>query len=133
MPREQINTPARRIITEATPTNGFEPGQWGSHFADRMEPLGDGQYVEDSPVLMVGWNRPEDSGLPTQGSLRFDMHVSTTEIMRVAEMIQRMKEDGTVAIPAEWEFSTTTINRVEANKAIRIIRRARDAAFEADE
>lgn len=126
MPREQINTPARKTITD------FEDGQWGSHFTDRIEPLAENQYTEDTPHLSVGWHRPEEHGLPDQGSLQFHMHVSVTEVMRVAEMIKRMKADE-IAIPAHWEFSTIAINRTESNKAIRVIRRARDAAFEADE
>ncbi|MAB81726.1 MAG: hypothetical protein CMH35_01640 [Microbacterium sp.] len=135
MPREQINTPARRTVSTPTGSNGLKPGEYGIHFAQDGEALHDGQHREDTPVLMVGWHKESSHG-PTPdepGCVQFHLLVAADEVLRAADEIRRCRENPDVPGYPQWTFSTVMLSRAETQKAIRVVRRARDAAFGGDE
>lgn len=134
MPREQINTPARRTITLPTGSNGLKPGEFGLHFAQDGDALEEGQHWEDTPTVSVGWDRPGDHGLPSEeGCIQFHVSVAADEVVRAAAEITRTRENPELPGLNQVTFSTVALSRVEAQKSIRVIRRARDAAYGADE
>lgn len=134
MPREQINTPARRTISTPTGANGLKPGEIGMHFAQEGEGLDEGQYWEYTPALFVGWNRPTDHGMPSEdGCIQFHLNVDPDEVLRAADDIRRTRENPDLPGYAHWTFSTVMLTRPDTQKAIRFVRRARDAAFGGDE
>lgn len=134
MPREQINTPARRTITLPTGSNGLKPGEFGMYFARDGEELADGQHWEDTPTLFIGWHRSGDHGLPSEeGCVQFHMTVDADEVLRAAEDIRRGRDNPNVPGHEHWTFSTTNLSRAETQNAIRFVRRARDAAYGSDE
>lgn len=135
MPKDQINTPARRTITLPTESNGLKPGEFGLHFAQNGDALAEGQHWEDTPTLFIGWDRPGDhSGPPLDhGCIQFHMTVAADEILRAAAEITRTREHSELPGLDRFTFSTVTLSRAETQKAIRSVRRARDAAFGADE
>jgi hypothetical protein len=152
MPREQINTPARRTITTFLPDrpdpnnrggtlkgNGLSEGEWALGWAQPGDMLHDGQHWESTPVLLVGWSKAGPDDLPGD-SLQLVMDVNTEEVLRAAETIKHNRElyaQGQVAAPDPeydmWSFSTVVISRPEAQKAIATVRRARNAVFGTDE
>ena len=90
MPREQINTPARRTVSTPTGSNGLKPGEYGIHFAQDGEALHDGQHREDTPVLMVGWHKESSHG-PTPdepGCVQFHLLVAADEVLRAAGVVR---------------------------------------------
>lgn len=134
MPREQINTPPRRTVTKPSKSNGLKPGEVGIHFTQDGDQLRDGEHWEDTPVLLIGWHREGDhAGLPGDGCVQVHMLVDADEVLRAADKIRRTRESPDVPGYPRWEFSTTVLSRAETQKAIKTIRRARDAAYGADE
>jgi hypothetical protein len=129
MPREQLNTPARRVITEPTKTNGLQPGEWAMGWAEDGEPLHDGEHWENTPTLYVGWAKNDD-GLDHGMQIYID--IEATEVLRAADAIRENKEK-TGYLQESWQFYTVSLKRDEAQKIIRVTRRARDAVFDADE
>lgn len=133
MPREQINTPARRTISEPTESNGLNPGEYGLHFAQDGDELHEGQHWEDTPTLYVGWHRPNDHSLPSEsGCVQLHMSVDADEILRAAAEITRARENTDLPRVHRWTFSTVNLSRAETQTAIRLVRRARDAAYGKD-
>ncbi|TFC59427.1 MULTISPECIES: hypothetical protein [unclassified Cryobacterium] len=141
MPKEQINTPARRTISYPTGRNGLEPGQWGSCFTRDGEPLGEGEHWENTPVLYLHWNN-----LGMEPSLQFSLEVDADEVLRAADQIRasRLEEipdtelpEGAVRAIVTYAqtvtFDTVVISRPEAQKLIATTRRARNAVFGGDE
>lgn len=129
MPREQLNTPARRVITTPMPDNGLQPGEWAMGWAEDGVPLVDGQHFENTPVLSLGWSKIAD-GLDPDMIVYID--VEATEVLRAAELI-RENEQKTGYLQESWQFHTVKLSREEAQHVIRTMRRARDAVFGGDE
>ena len=141
MPKEQINTPARRTISYPTGSNGLEPGQWGSYFTRDGEALNEGEHWENTPVLYLHWNNSS-----MDPSMQFALEVNADEVLRAADQIRasRMEEipdsempKGAVRAVVSYDqtvtFDTVVISRSEAQKLIATTRRARNAVFGGDE
>lgn len=142
MPREQLNTPMRRVIT--TPRseredpgnpgtffegNGLQPGEWAMRWAVDGEPLRDGDHWENTPTLFLGWSKIADGLDP---DMLVYIEVDADEVLRAADAIQRNKE-ATGFQQNTWMFSTVRLTRDEAQAIVRVARRARDAVFGGDE
>lgn len=127
MPKEQINIPARRVITEHGP--GLKPGEWAMGWAQDGEGLSEGQHWENTPALDVAWG----PSIGDEKSMQFHMEVDADEVLRAAAEIQRLRDTPDVPGLTSWRFSTVVLSRTEAQKAIKVIRRARDAVYGADE
>lgn len=134
MPREQINVPPRRTVTLPTRTNGLKEGEVGIHFTRDDEGIEDGQHWEYTPTVFVGWDRAADHGSPMEtGCVQIHMTVAADEVLRMAAEIERTRSIDELSGLDRVTFSTTVLPRPEVQKGIRALRRARDAAFEADE
>ena len=137
MPKEQINTPARRTISYPTATNGLNPGEWALGWAQDGEGLAEGQHWENTPVLYLHWNN-----LGIEPSLQFSIEVDANEVLRAADRIRdsRLGEvadedlpDGVVSYDQTVTFDTVVVTRPETQKLIATARRARNAVFGGDE
>jgi hypothetical protein len=143
MPREQINTPARRTVSTYLPErpdptdptgrtvlegNGLNPGDTAFGWANDGDRLHDGEHWENTPTLHIGWSA---AALDTSMVLYLD--VDCDEVLRAAEQIKRLRENELLACPDEWQFSTVVLTRSEVQKLIATTRRARNSVFGADE
>lgn len=155
MPYNQINTPARRLVTTAMPErpdpdnpgtfiegNGLPEGHTAFGWAQPGDILHDGEHWENTPTLFVGWSSgpisgSPDAAVPGDSSLQFTMEVDVNEVLRAAAEIERNRklnaEGAGVGELITWGFSTVVIHRPEAQMLIRTAKRARDAVFGADE
>lgn len=148
MPKEQINTPARRTVSTSVLErpdpdnpgttirgNGLPEGHVAFGWAQDGDRLHDGEHWENTPTLFVNW-APIDADEINRGVV-FVMEVDADEILRAAEGIQQSRARyaagaGTPLIES-WPFGTVVLARPELQKMIAITRRARNAAFDADE
>lgn len=146
MPYNQINTPARRVITQMfdqpTSDSAPVPNGYALGWAQPGDILLDNQHWENTPTLFVGWSSgpisgSPDAAVPGDSSLQFTMEVDVNEVLRAAAEIERNRklnaEGAGVGELITWGFSTVVIHRPEAQMLIRTAKRARDAVFGADE
>jgi len=134
MPKEQINTPARRLVGWMREDDGsLSTTQWFTGWAQDGDVLHDGEHWENTPVVFVGWSNHDRLG----DSLQISVSVDAEEILRMAKNIEHNRalglEGAGVTVPDQYEFSTIVMSRPEAQKLIRTAKRARDAVFGADE
>lgn len=137
MPKEQINTPSNRVVIEHADA---EPGFGYYYLNDGDEfPSGPDTHMEHSPVLHVGWSKPESHALPTE-CVVFYVDIAEDEILRAADEIlrKRRRQANPEERPEQWwsqmyQFHTTVVSRPELNNTIKAIRRARDTVFGGDE
>lgn len=141
MPKEQINTPVKRMVS---PVKDEKNGDgWGFWFIQPNEVWSEapaGSHVEDTPIVYLGWRAPSENELPGQ-SITLTVEVAEEEILRMAEEIMRERKDPDSTPELAdfvWHsrmkaFHTIVLSREEMNKAIRSIRRARNAVYGVDE
>jgi hypothetical protein len=86
------------------------------------EKLPDGTPVSQDPSLDVGWNR--DTG--------WMQIITQVSVQRLRDILAAVEND---ELPMEGDLVAICVDfeRVDANKLIRTVRRARDAAFGVDE
>ena len=148
MPREQINTPARRTITLMRDENGELDGGWAQGWYDPMQSVPEGTAVEPTAVLAVAWRGGHvGTDDPDGACMYLVMQIGADEVLRKADQIRanrliefdpgelpkgvpaaRLDQSGEVVI-----FETVALSRPEAQKLVRATKRARDAVFGADE
>lgn len=130
MPKEQINTPSRRLVIQMRDKDGKLDG-YAFGWAQDGDALHDGEHWEETPVLYIGWSHNIET------VMQASIEVGAEEVLRAAEEIKRTRKlaDEGAGIPGHqsWIFDTTALNRAEAQKLIRVTRRARDQVFEGDE
>jgi hypothetical protein len=134
VPRQQLNTPARRTITVHDPAipNGLKPGEWALGWAEEGDRLHDGQHWENTPTLFLGW---QTTGNLDHGPLIY-IQVDADEVLRAADEIKRNREQAAAGIVApleHWDFHTVVLTRDEMQQIVRTTRRARNAVYGGDE
>lgn len=107
-------------------TDGKRTG-WSFKYPQDGDGLEPGEEWENSPYLQIGWHAGNDL---EQGTLIVSMTVNADEVLRAAEEITRIRADHPVK---DWDFSAGSLTRPEAQKLIRVAKRARDQVFGADE
>lgn len=163
MPREQLNTPARRVVHEFE-TNGktlaaYRIMQEGDAFPTEanahIEQEGDvfpteaNAHIELTPVVYLGWTKGKPGvyeGPPDSGHATFTIMIAEEEILREAEAIKARHEASReealshgASIPqGGWtslmsEFTSVILSRQELNDFVRTSRRARNAVYGQDE
>ena len=90
MPREQLNTPARRVVHEFE-TNGKTLA--GYHIMQEGEvfPTEASAHIELTPVVYLGWTKGKPGvyeGTPDSGHATFTIMIAEEEILREAEAIK---------------------------------------------
>jgi len=132
MPKEQINTPATRVITLI---DDGKPGSYAMGWPEMGHELHPGETFEHTPILWLGWSRGPE-GLDDE-DLVFYVDIAEDEILRTAEMIKynRSLPIGVIKHDVEpmWTFSSVVLKRKEMLNLIRTARRAMHAVFGADE
>lgn len=131
MPKEQINTPARRTITQMRDEKGKPDGSWALGWAQDGDQLNDGQHWEDTPTVYLAWDSSAPDTLPPSVILHVD--INCDEVLRAAAEITRMRERDDITPLEHWMFHTVVLDREEIQKLIRTARRARNAVFGGDE
>jgi len=136
MPKEQINTPARRLVGWMREDDGtYSTTSWFSGWAQDGETLKENEHWENTPVLHIGWHG--NSGSLDDSSLILEFEIDADEVLRAAAQIQARRESFQAgsgdSLIESWPFGTVVLTRPEAQKLIRVTKRARDAVFEADE
>ena len=119
MPKEQINTPMRRTVTQ------FPDGGYGCGWTEEDQPLAKNQHREETPVVYVGWSHEIES------VMQVSVVVSAKEILRAADQLRPLV--GVAAEGESWMFTSTRLSRTESQKLIKVTRRARDQVFGGDE
>ena len=119
MPKEQINTPKRRTVTQ------FEDGGYGCGWTPDDEPLSMNQHWEETPVVYVGWSHE------IEPVIQITVEVDPDEVLRAADEINRARARKVNG--SDVFFATTKLSRAEAQKLIKVTRRARDQVFGGDE
>ena len=151
MPKEQINTPARRTIIPMRDDEG-NPAGWAQGWDDPMVANPEGTIVEPTAVLSVTWTRGHiDEETPDGAWMQFAFQISADEVLRKADQIRHNREltrlqpldpaelpEGMLAAIVEYPaevvtFETIAITRHEAQKLIRFTRKARDVVHGVDE
>lgn len=148
MPREQLNTPARRVVHEFE-TNGKTLA--GYHIMQEGEafPTEASAHIELTPVVYLGWTKGKPGvyeGPPDSGHATFTIMIAEEEILREAEAIKARHEASReealshgASIPqGGWtslmsEFTSVILSRQELNDFVRTSRRARNAVYGQDE
>ena len=148
MPREQLNTPARRVVHEFE-TNGKTLA--GYHIMQEGEafPTEANAHIEHTPVVYLGWTKGKPGvyeGTPDSSHATFTIMIAEEEILREAEAIKARHEASReealshgASIPqGGWtslmsEFTSVILSRQELNDFVRTSRRARNAVYGQDE
>lgn len=140
MPREQINTPRHRFVS---PIRNPEDGPdgpitgYGYRYPLDGEGLVDGEAWEFTPALHIGWHGDgsgaQQNGDPNDSHLDVFVEIHADEILRIADGIRWVRENLTPAPAAMHRIEITSLTRPETQKLIRVLKRARDAVFGADE
>ena len=148
MPREQLNTPARRVVYEFE-TNGKTLA--GYHIMQEAEafPTEANAHIEHTPVVYLGWTKGKPGvyeGPPDSGHATFTIMIAEEEILREAEAIKARHEvsreealsHGASIPQGGWtslmsEFTSVILSRQELNDFVRTSRRARNAVYGQDE
>lgn len=155
MPREQINTPRHRfvrpvydtpdgnlpvLVDGADTVAGASVVGVGYRYPNDGEGLVDGETWEHTPALHIGWHgdgiNTQVNGDPADAHLDVFVEIHCDELLRIADGIRRTREtfpDGEHNLPAMHRIEIATLTRPEAQKLIRVVKRARDAVFGADE
>ena len=149
MPREQLNTAARRVVREYDDGTGkilavYNIMQDGEEF-----PTDSNVHIEHTPLIYLGWVKGKSGaheGSLDSGYATFTIAVAEEEILREAEAIkfrQEMSraealEAGLVPPGGGWtsrmtEFTSVVLTRQELNDMVRTARRARNAVYGQDE
>lgn len=119
------------MITQFRDDDGKYDGSWALGWAQDGDRLEDGQHWEETPVLFVGWSHT------VEAVMQVSMEVAAEEVLRAAAEIKRTRkladEGAGITGYQSWIFDTIALNRAEAQKLIRVTRRARDQVFEGDE
>lgn len=112
----------------------YDPPRYAYPGAEKAEnrPLPDDVVVTSYPSVEIFWSKPEDRAPVAafedeEGFVQFGMDVSREEILRVAEELKKNPE-----ITAHG-FYTRSLTRFQLNKAVKVVQRARNQAFGADE
>jgi hypothetical protein len=127
MPRQQLNIPQRRVVTQIV-EDGKVTGH-ASRWAEEGDRLRDGEHWEESPILHLGWSPTTDLGL--EGAIVY-IDVDADEVLRAAEEVKRNREVFGNGATSYHQFHTVVLKRSEMQEIIKTVRRARDAVFEPD-
>jgi hypothetical protein len=120
MPNEQLtNSKINEEWYEPNPTDSLPAGKRMQTW-DRNE-VADGHELHEEPRLHVHWSPDEN--------LQFSMEL---EVHQVEEYLADLKKEGG-DMPYSISFYTPSLSREEAQKVIRVTKRARNAVFGADE
>lgn len=155
MPREQVNTPARRVVRRypIMDTDQFEEG-WNIMQEGDAFPTEEGTHIEHTPTLYLGWAKGRPKTTPGQSpdaaTGMIYIEIAEEEILREARVIEarRKKADEDRArdlvAPAGWSkpaggwtsqmstFFTVLLTREEMNGIISTTRRMRNAVYGQD-
>lgn len=88
----------------------------------------EGSIIVNGPELEVSWSKPgEWTPEDEDGFVQVSINVDRNEILRIAK---ELEENPTITMSA---FYTSGIPRTKLNELVRVVKRARNAAFGTDE
>lgn len=135
MPREQINTSRHRFASPVREVKDGPVVATAFRYPNDGEGLRDDETWELTPALYIGWHgdgigHPE--GTPTDSHLDVFVEIYADELLRIADDIRAAEKRGK-PYPKMHRVEIVSLTRPETQKLIRVLKRARNSVFGADE